>query len=115
MEPAFHDTHPNRLAAALSFASMPNGKHGDHWRTDLFNWNLSAFGEPIDSLLREIHQLGGDRLLDEEPWQSKLWHLWPAWGRSEEKDAELVLLADGLTAVRDRLRKEAVDRGWEVE
>lgn len=32
---------------------MNSGGPGDHWSTDIFRWNLPAFGEPSDTLIRE--------------------------------------------------------------
>jgi hypothetical protein len=46
---------------------VPNGKPGDHPLTDLLHWNSPTFGEPVDSLLREIAKLGGERILDRPP------------------------------------------------
>jgi hypothetical protein len=47
---------------------MPNGKPGDHWLTDLLHWNRTAFGEPVDGLLKEIVELGGEPVLERPPW-----------------------------------------------
>ena len=94
---------------------MPNGKPGDHWVTDLTYWNRPVFGEPVDSLLKEIMALGGERILERSPWREQLWHLWPRWGRSEAKDTDIAALAEPLTQLRDRLKTEARERGWEVE
>ena len=94
---------------------MPNGKPGDHPPTDLLHWDSPAFGEPVDSLLREIVKLGGESVLDRSPWRERLLDLWPRWGRDEAKDAKIAALAEPLTQLRDRLKTEAVERGWEVE
>ena len=92
---------------------MAAGGPGDHWRTDIFNWDRPAFGEPTDSLIRQIGALGGARLLDDtEPLGKRLWDLWPQWGRVD-RDALQELTRD-LTEIRDQLKLEAVERGWEV-
>lgn len=93
---------------------MAAGGPGDHWRTDNFIWDRPAFGEPADSLIREIGALGGARLLDDaEPLGKRLWDLWPQWGRVD-RDALQELTRD-LTVIRDQLKLEAVERGWEVD
>jgi hypothetical protein len=93
----------------------PNGKPGDHPVTDLLHWNTTVYGEPVDSLLREILELGGEKILDGAPWRDQVWDLWPRWGRSGAKDAEISAWVEPLTQLRDRLKAEARERGWEVE
>jgi hypothetical protein len=83
---------------------MPNGKPGDHWLTDLLHWKRPAFGEPVDGLLKEIAELGGELVLERSPWKEQLWDLWPAWDRSEAKDAGIVALVQPLIQLRDHLR-----------
>jgi hypothetical protein len=93
---------------------MSMGGPADHWYTDIFSWNRSAFGEPIDSLIRDIRHFGGDALLqDDQPLGRRLWDLWPQWGRVNEQ--ALSRLAADLVPIRDDLRAEAKVRGWEVE
>ena len=93
---------------------MNMGGPTDHWYTDIFTWNRSAFGEPIDSLIRDIRDSGGDALLqDDQPLGRRLWDLWPQWGRVN--DQMLSRLAVDLVAIRDELRTDAKARGWEVE
>lgn len=93
---------------------MNMGGPGDHWYTDLFTWKRPVFGEPADSLLRDIRRFGGDALLqDGQPLAKRLWELWPQWGRVDE--AALSGLAVDLVPVRDGLRLDAEKRGWEVE
>jgi hypothetical protein len=90
------------------------GGPGDHWYTDLFTWQRPAFGEPNDSLIRDIHRYGGDRLLqDDQPLGQRLWELWPHWGRVDEQ--ALRQLAVDLAPIRDDLRANAEASGWEVE
>lgn len=69
----------------------------------------------MDSLLREIVRLGGESILDHSPWQERLWDLWPRWVRNEAKDAGIAALVEPLTQLRDRLKTEAMERGWEIE
>jgi hypothetical protein len=86
----------------------------DHWYTDIFTWNRPAFGEPIDSLIRDIHRFGGDSLLqDDQPLGQRLWDLWPQWGRVDEQ--ALSQLAADLVPIRDDLHADAKAGGWEVE
>jgi len=93
---------------------VANGRPGDHWQTDLLRWGLPAFGQPIDGLLVEIIGLGGAPILDAPPWLEGLWELWPHWGRSELQDQRLSALVEPLTDLRDRLRRDARERGWEI-
>lgn len=90
------------------------GGPGDHWLTDLKHWDRAAFGEPLDSILRDILRLGGERLLEQQPWNERLWDTWPHWGRSEVNDAALARYTTELAELREELCKDAVDRGWEV-
>lgn len=69
----------------------------------------------MDSLLREIVKLGGESVLDRSPWRERLWDLWPRWGRDGRKDAEIAALVEPLSELRDRLKTEAIERGWEIE
>ena len=90
------------------------GGPGDHWYTDIFTWERPAFGEPSDSLIRDIRRFGGDRLLqDDQPLGQRLWDLWPQWGRVDEQ--ALRQLAADLAPIRDDLRANAKASGWEVE
>lgn len=95
--------------------SVPNGKPGDHPLTDLLHWKSPVFGDPVDNLLREIVKLGGESVLDRSPWRERLWDLWPRWSRDEAKDVEIAALVEPLTQLRDRLKTEAIERGWEIE
>ena len=93
---------------------MPSGGPGDHWQTDLLTWELPAFGEPIDGLLVEVIGLGGAAVLDAPPWGESLWELWTHPGRSEREDDRLTALVERLTDLRDQLRRDARERGWEI-
>lgn len=93
---------------------MASGGPGDHWRTDLFQWGLAPFGEPIDGLIRDIERYGGVHLLGEDQdLGRRLRRLWSDRGlfdASRPKD-----LIKELRQTRDRLRKEAIQRGWDVD
>ena len=78
-----------------------NGKHGDHPLTDILNHRAEVFGAEADALIREIDDLGGRRELDQ------------IVGPNYDHDPGH--LRDRLVPVRDRLRSEAEDRGWEVQ
>jgi hypothetical protein len=41
---------------------MANGKKGDHPATDIVDWGLEVYGEPIDSLIRQLYEQG--RIVD---------------------------------------------------
>ena len=75
----------------------------------------AVFGEPVDSLLKQIVKLGGERLLERSSWQEQLWDLWPRWGRSGEKDAAIAAIVEPLIELRDRLAVEARERGRETD
>ncbi|WP_378143906.1 hypothetical protein ACFJGV_10700 [Cnuibacter sp. UC19_7] len=91
---------------------MAAGGPGDHWRTDLVNFGAEAFGEPVDSLIRDILRLGGHRLLDDDaPLGRRLWALWPTWAVGVDVPADL---ERDLRHTRDGLQREAAERGWEA-
>lgn len=93
---------------------MAAGATGDHWMTDLFVWNRPAFGEPIDSLLRDIKRFGGEDLLDDRAQLGqRLWALWPQWGQVD--GIELKQLAADLRPIRDHLEADARARGWDIQ
>lgn len=95
-------------------ACMNMGGPNDHWYTDTFTWERPAFGEPTDSLTRDIRRFGGDSLLqDGQPLAQRLWDLWPQWGRVDER--ALGRLAADLVTIRDELRTDAQARGWEFD
>jgi hypothetical protein len=86
----------------------------DHRHTDIFSFNRPAFGEPTDSLIRDIRRFGGDSLLqDGQPLPQRLWGLWPQQGRVDE--GALRQLAADLVPIHDQLRADAQARGWEVQ
>lgn len=93
---------------------MNMGGPGDHWYTDIFSWQRPAFGEPVDSLVKDVQRLGGGAYLrDDHPLARRLWDLWPQWGRVDESAVEQ--LAADLASLRDELRRDAIALGWEVD
>jgi hypothetical protein len=79
---------------------MPNGKPGDHPLNDILDHGLGVFSPEADTLVREISDLvPRDRLWDLVDWFSP--------PPIDEFTAQ-------LTEIRDRLRPDAHDRGWEV-
>jgi hypothetical protein len=93
---------------------MNMGGPADHWYTDIFSWNRSAFGEPTDSLIRDIRNFGGISLLqDDQPLGRRLGDAWPQWSRLDERTTSR--LAVDLAVIRDDLLADAKVRGWEVE
>ena len=77
-----------------------NGKHSDHPLTDILVHNLSVFSPIADALIREIVTLGGEKELE-----TKFNLFKPPPSNVFEKE---------LKEMRDRLKKEAKKRGWEV-
>jgi hypothetical protein len=94
---------------------MVSGGPGDHWLTDPMNWHLPALGRPQDDLIREIIRLGGLQTLEKPPWDARLMTLWPRWTERSEEAPRLAALVTPLLELRDRLRAEAIDGGWEVD
>jgi len=93
---------------------MNMGGPNDHWYTDIFTWDRPAFGEPIDTLIRDIHRFGGDQLLrDDQALGKRLWELWPQWGQVDQRALEQ--LATDLLPIRDDLRATAEASGWEAD
>jgi hypothetical protein len=75
-------------------------KPGEHLLTDLLVWHSSAFGEPVDSLLKEIARLDGWRDLGHSPCREQLLDLY----NGEANDAEIATLVEPLTQLRDHLK-----------
>ena len=93
---------------------MAAGGPDDHWRTDVLIWGRTAFGEPSDSLIREIYRFGGHKLLDDDaPLGRRLGDLWPRCEQVNHKGpAQLEI---DLSRTRNELRREAELRGWELD
>jgi len=83
--------------------------------TDILYWKLPAFGEPQDSLIRDIVQFGGRSRLDDGTRLGRtLNRLWLPSPNDKQRTAELEEVAQVLQSLRDQLRQEAIDGGWEV-
>lgn len=87
---------------------MASGGPGDHWLTDVVN-ERPAFGEPLDSMIRDVHRLGGHHQLDDQADLGR--HLSRAWSSGDDHAP----LTRELRRLRDSLRKQAIANGWEVE
>ena len=79
---------------------MANGKKGDHPLTDILIWKARGFSARADTLIAEIVKLGGQRQLE------KTFNLLVP--------PPLPKFVDVLQETRDRLYREAKERGWEV-
>lgn len=79
---------------------MTNGKRGDHPLTDILLYKLPTFSSTIDALITEIVALGGRKELEEK------FNLF--------KPPPFEVFEAELKTIRDRLKKEAKERGWEV-
>ena len=88
---------------------MVNGRPGDHPLTDILNWNQEVFGREADDLIREIVRLGGRRSLERPPLNLL------ALDPRSNPNTDIPTLETRLRALRDRLRAEALERGWEVD
>lgn len=88
---------------------MANGKPGDHPITDILNWKMEVYGPEADDLVRQIVQLGGREHLEAEP--TNLLRLDPRF----QPGVDIEGLTENLRDLRDRLRSEAIERGWEVD
>ena len=90
---------------------MANGKPGDHPLTDITVWGLPTFSPYIDALVVEISGLAGVRELEELRTL-----LWDAHRPSlPPLDNDLQGLEQQLQALRDRLRAEAIEKGWDID
>ena len=79
---------------------MANGKKGDDPLLDIVHWKTRRFSEKVDALILEIVNLGGEKELN---------RTFDLFNPPSYKEFEIKL---GL--IRDRLYKEAKERGWEV-
>jgi hypothetical protein len=79
---------------------MANGKKGDHPLTDIVKWKIPRFSKKADTLVLEIANLGGETELE------RTFNLF--------KPPPLEEFETKLQAIRDRLYRQAKERGWEV-
>jgi hypothetical protein len=89
--------------------AMANGKPGDHPLTDILNWDREVYGSEPDDLIRQIVRLGGEKYL--ESGATNLLMVEPTLASRES----IVALTENLRQLRDRLRADAIERGWEVD
>jgi hypothetical protein len=79
---------------------MANGKKGDHPLTDILNWKTRRYSEKADTLIAEIVNLGG---------KAELERTFDLFNPPAIEEFERSLLS-----IRDRLHREAKERGWNV-
>ena len=79
---------------------MPNGKRGDDPFTDILHWKILRYSSKADTLIAEIVQLGGRAELER------------TFNFSDPP--QLPEFEKSLEEIRDRLSREAKQRGWEV-
>jgi hypothetical protein len=78
-----------------------NGEPGDHPLTDILQRKIDLFSPAASALIREITALGGKMELEKK-------FDWFCPPELERFEAE-------LKALRDRLREEAEESGWEID
>jgi hypothetical protein len=77
-----------------------NGKKGDDPILDIVYWNAPVFSPEIDSLIAEVVELGGRADIE------KRFNL--------SRPPALQEFAAALRELRNTLKKDRKDRGWEV-
>ena len=86
---------------------MANGTPGDHPLTDILSYGLDVYSRRAARLVREISRLADERALRQlgellnqqyNPWENP----------------DVTKLEAYLTQLRDRLRQEAKERGFEI-
>ncbi|MDP3768223.1 MAG: hypothetical protein Q8S13_09420 [Dehalococcoidia bacterium] len=87
---------------------MPNGKPGDHPYTDIVIHQLLVYSPSADALVREIATLADERTRRE--LADLLFLRFNEYDRPNVAELERI-----LTDLRDRLRREASERGWELD
>ena len=83
---------------------MPNGKPGDHPITDILVHHSRVYSATADALVREIAALGGEAEIAD-----MLFIEYNQFSKPDVPKLERV-----LTEIRDRRRRDARERGWEV-
>lgn len=86
---------------------MPSGKVGDHPYTDIVAHGLAVYSATADALIREIDALADDRT--RRDLEDRLLRDFNRY-----REPQVVELERVLTELRDRLKREAVDRGFET-
>jgi hypothetical protein len=85
---------------------MPNGKIGDHPYTDIMIHGRAVYSATADALVREIAALADDRTRRE--LADRLYIEF-----NEYSNPDVNKLERELTEMRDRLKSEAQERGFE--
>jgi len=85
---------------------MPNGKIGDHPYTDIMIHGRRVYSATADALVREIAALADDRTRRE--LADRLYSEF-----NEYSNPDVDKLERELTEMRDRLKTEARERGFE--
>jgi hypothetical protein len=86
---------------------MPNGKPGDHPYTDIVIHGRDVYSPRADNLIREIAALS-----DEKARRDLANRLFAEF--NEYRNPDVNKLEQVLAELRDRLKQEARDRGFEV-
>jgi hypothetical protein len=86
---------------------MPNGKIGDHPCTDIVVHGREVYSPKADALVREVAALGDDRTLRE--LADRLMREF-----NEYRNPNVQKLERVLTEIRDRVKREAKERGFET-
>ena len=86
---------------------MPNGKIGDHPYTDIVIHGRDVYSAKADGLVREVAALGDERTRRE--LADRLMSEFNEYLKPDVRKLERV-----LTELRERLLREAKDRGLEV-
>ena len=87
---------------------MPNGKPGDHPFADIVIHGLPVYSDVADELVRDVA-----RLADEPTRRQLADRLFAQYNELNSPDIAAIVLE--LTILRDQLRSNAAERGWEVE
>lgn len=85
-----------------------NGNAGDHPYTDIVVHGLEVYSATADALVREVAALADDRTRRE--LEDRLLREF-----NVHRTPDVDRLARVLTELRDRLKREAKERGFEVE
>jgi hypothetical protein len=86
---------------------MPNGKPDDHPLTDILHYGRDVYSSRAAGLVREIAGLADEKALRE--LGDLLFNKY-----NEFSNPDVATLEKYLTELRDRLRQEARDRGFEA-
>lgn len=86
---------------------MPNGKPGDHPFTDIVNHGLDVYSSQVAKLVRQIAKLASDQ--ERRKLSDLLYQEYNEYSNPDVEELERV-----LTDLRDKLLREARERGWEV-